>query len=435
MSSENTKRFDINNLSFNAIRTSFSSKPKLMFKRKHYSLYNNYSANNIQDNNTLAEGNEVKVCNCKSNNNEQSDQINVPISYHKHCLSSEINQYWGNQPIDKDEIKEPPDDNSSPLHLLQTESTNITLYIQQLNKNFKEKISLIEIENKKLIANIENTYKTLIDKLTQSYEAKMQFIISQCKSKCINYDQELLKTINEYKSLQSSSILITTHNELMTKLNEEWKQQLSNISEEYKDSFGVYIDLLKSKEEYKSLLIRLENYRLNKLDIRQIEAVLQNNHTNESFGKDYNLQIEKNKLSQLEREILYHKSLFEMKVLAEDSLINIELNTNIKYDKIKKAIEGKFNSWIDKNTEENKDITVLKPNDLLVSAMSHESYSYFPMKLSKRNNTGPILNNRYDDRNIDEEYQHSLNNDIFKSNDKISIDFEVYYILFIYYRG
>lgn len=421
---ENTKKFNIDHLSFKAIKTSISSIPKIIFKRKHYSFYNSPSEKNTRDNDSLCEdnnhlNNELVTYDNNNQNNKAKPHTKFPSSDIEHNNIKKI--------LDKDAIntnKESNDNISQQISSLQKELNDKTLYIRQMNKNFKDKILLIENENRKLINSIENTYKELIQKLTQSYETKILLIISQCDSKCIDYEKELLKAINEMRSIQSSSILISIHNELLTQLNEKWKEKLNTIRKENTDSFGKVISLLKSKEEYKLLLIRLENYQLNKVDISKIESLLQLNQTNQEYGKDYNYQTEKNNLVQLEREVLYHKSVFDIKVLTENTLKNIELNTNNKYDNLRRAIEDKFNTWIDRSNEENKNIKELNPEDFSFSTMSYESE--FQIKLSKNNNTGRILNNnRYENKNIDEYYQQSFNNDTLKSNDKISLDFEV----------
>ena len=83
--------------------------------------------------------------------------------------------------------------------------------IKKIKRNFKDKLSIVEIENKKNIEKIEEKYKELVNKISENCENKIEEIKVQYNQNISKINQQYLEILNEIRTMRTNTISLSNY--------------------------------------------------------------------------------------------------------------------------------------------------------------------------------------------------------------------------------
>ena len=198
----------------------------------------------------------------------------------------------------------------------------------------------IKKENLNAINNIKKIYEQKINDVTRLYEEKIS-----------DLNKLLQDSLNEFKNLSCNYISLIQHNNIIQSLKQNYNEVLNETKNNYENLISELTDIMKYKNNYQDLLERLQFYKINQVDIEQIESKLFNDLKDSSKDKNY-LISDYFLLSQLEHEIVYHKKLFEIKQAYTEKFSEVKNNRNFELDNLIKNVNNLFDYLYNNTTFE-----------------------------------------------------------------------------------
>ena len=316
--------FNFDKLNFKKIKKELDVIPKIIRNHNKIGLRSCISASNIYNHKNIcfANNSAKEINDRRHRNNNNNLELQNTTSLTK-CKTIQIS-------------------NDDDLNTLQNNNFNI---IERTSFNNSNPNTIINNEDICFQLNLEN--KRHLDKMKSIYEKKYSELNSFYENKFFNLNKLLQKSISEFNSLYKNYIPIYEHNRIINELKKTNNDLLEKTKQNYEKLINDLTDIMKHKLKYKDLIHRLQLYTKYEIDIDEIEKKIvqkfnekineMNNKGNDYF-KDYYL------ISQLDRDINYHKKIFEMNQLYNEKLTQIKLGQNNKLDNLIKYVNNLFDN-------------------------------------------------------------------------------------------
>ena len=298
---------------------------------------------------------------------------------------------------------------------LEQELINKKEEIQNLKKNYKAKVSLIESDNQKNIFQIEEKYKDLIRTLNSTFESKTLEIKSQYNSNIEKINQQYLKLLNEVRNLRANSISLQSHYEKINEIKNYWEKKFNQLKDDYENKFQSISNKLEKNIPLDELFQEVKN----KIDISNLNQMINiiklKNKINYS---NYILELANN----------FNDNCQKLNKENIDKINNLKYYTNQKFNQLLNNDYKKFNTLNSNNTNNNdsKKINNLSNNNTnIINTGNNNNIFNSYYKKSEIVNYGSISKNdismnksKLDDNNL------SISKSISNIQEKFSSDLE-----------
>ncbi len=338
--------FNFDKLNFKKIKKELDVIPKIIRNHNKIGLRSCISASNIYNHKNICfANNSAKEINDKRHrNNNNNLELQNTTSLTK-CKTIQVS-------------------NDDDLNTLQNNNFNI---IERTSFNNSNPNTIINNEDICFQLNLEN--KRHLDKMKSIYEKKYSELNSFYENKFLNLNKLLQKSISEFNSLYKNYIPIYEHNRIINELKKTNNDLLEKTKQNYEKLINDLTDIMKHKLKYKDLIHRMQLYIKYEIDIDEIEKKIvqkfnekiNEKKTEKDYFKDFYL------ISQLDKDINYHKKIFEMEQLYNEKLTQIKLGQNNKLDNLIKYVNNLFDNNLNifndkmncnfKNKKENDNIS------------------------------------------------------------------------------
>ena len=274
--------------------------------------------------------------------------------------------------------------------------------IKKIKRNFKDKLSIVEIENKKNIEKIEEKYKELVIKISENCEKKIEEIKVQYNQNISKINQQYLEILNEIRTMRTNTISLSNYYDKINELNTIWEKKLKKLQEDYEIKF------------------------------KQISSKINENFSIEKV-EGYNQ--EKDMLSMLSKikakhKISYYSYILELQKKYNEFYRKLSIDKNEKLENFKASIIKKFNSLLGISANNDNNLINLNTNSIKNDNINtnpnlytndhrkkSELVNYDTSKLNKLTNS--IRRTPYEG----ETYTNNIGT-VSKAQDRFSSDFE-----------
>lgn len=274
--------------------------------------------------------------------------------------------------------------------------------IKKIKRNFKDKLSIVEIENKKNIEKIEEKYKELVNKISENCEKKIEEIKVQYNQNISKINQQYLEILNEIRTMRTNTISLSNYYDKINELNTIWEKKLKKLQEDYEIKF------------------------------KQISSKINENFSIEKV-EGYNQ--EKDMLSMLSKikakhKISYYSYILELQKKYNEFYRKLSIDKNEKLENFKASIIKKFNSLLGISANNDNNLINLNTNSIKNDNINtnpnlytndhrkkSELVNYDTSKLNKLTNS--IRKTPYEG----ETYTNNIGT-VSKAQDRFSSDFE-----------
>lgn len=274
--------------------------------------------------------------------------------------------------------------------------------IKKIKRNFKDKLSIVEIENKKNIEKIEEKYKELVNKISENCEKKIEEIKVQYNQNISKINQQYLEILNEIRTMRTNTISLSNYYDKINELNTIWEKKLKKLQEDYEIKF------------------------------KQISSKINENFSIEKV-EGYNQ--EKDMLSMLSKikakhKISYYSYILELQKKYNEFYRKLSIDKNEKLENFKASIIKKFNSLLGISANNDNNLINLNTNSIKNDNINtnpnlytndhrkkSELVNYDTSKLNKLTNS--IRRTPYEG----ETYTNNIGT-VSKAQDRFSSDFE-----------
>ena len=208
--------------------------------------------------------------------------------------------------------------------------------IKKIKRNFKDKLSIVEIENKKNIEKIEEKYKELVNKISENCENKIEEIKVQYNQNISKINQQYLEILNEIRTMRTNTISLSNYYDKINELNTIWEKKLKKLQEDYEIKF------------------------------KQISSKINENFSIEKV-EGYNQ--EKDMLSMLSKikakhKISYYSYILELQKKYNEFYRKLSIDKNEKLENFKASIIKKFNSLLGISANNDNNLINLNTNSI-----------------------------------------------------------------------
>ena len=298
---------------------------------------------------------------------------------------------------------------------LEQELINKKEEIQNLKKNYKAKVSLIESDNQKNILQIEEKYKDLIRTLNNTFETKTLEIKSQYNSNIEKINQQYLNLLNEVRNLRANSISLQSHYEKINEIKNYWEKKFKQLKDDYENKFKSISNKIEKNLPLDDLFQDIKN----KIDISNLNQMINiiklKNKINYS---NYILELANN----------FNENCQKINKQNIDKINNLKLYTNQKFNQLLNNDYKKLNTLnsINTNNNDSKRINNLSNNNTnIINTGNNNNIFNSYYKKSELVNYGSISKNdisinksKLDDNNL------SISKSISNIQEKFSSDLE-----------
>ena len=298
---------------------------------------------------------------------------------------------------------------------LEQELINKKEEIQNLKKNYKAKVSLIESDNQKNILQIEEKYKDLIRTLNNTFETKTLEIKSQYNSNIEKINQQYLNLLNEVRNLRANSISLQNHYEKINEIKYYWEKKFKQLKDDYENKFKSISNKIEKNLPLDDLFQDIKN----KIDISNLNQMINiiklKNKINYS---NYILELANN----------FNENCQKINKQNIDKINNLKLYTNQKFNQLLNNDYKKLNTLnsINTNNNDSKRINNLSNNNTnIINTGNNNNIFNSYYKKSELVNYGSISKNdisinksKLDDNNL------SISKSISNIQEKFSSDLE-----------
>ena len=310
------KKFNIEKLNFNSIKSELSTIPKIVKKKSHIGVRSSTSLNHSNHNDSYS--------------NDPKALTLTPSTRHKQSPSS---------------------DNIIPLkQMIKSNSTKNfdQEYVSNISKNYKIKISMIENEKKKAIELMQKENEEYVNKIKEQYENRIKELTNYYENKISGYEKVMLNQLNELKNINVNYITIAEHKNIISNNNIQWKEKLESYKKEYDDYIAKLTNILSYKEKYKSLLTRMYLYKAKEYNISKIEKELREENKLRVKQKPAAIPYMEDitKLSELCEEVNLSTALFELKLLYKEKMDQIEEINDKEISNMITSVNKTFNNML-----------------------------------------------------------------------------------------
>lgn len=221
-----------------------------------------------------------------------------------------------------------------------------------LNKNFKEKINLMENENKIAYENLENSYKLQIFTINSNNKNLLQELTEENIKSQRKYEEllkNILKELNYYKQTCVSSIY---HQEKMSELNFKWKEHYEKMKISYDKKIKDLVQHVHNPE----FNLVIEKLKFFILHFEKFENIIKINfRENSEFDLNYDLKevyayLDKLKINILQTDVEFKANLIDIKTSLENTFGVFKNNKKNKFDELKEIVKKKFSEIENLNT-------------------------------------------------------------------------------------
>jgi hypothetical protein len=218
--------------------------------------------------------------------------------------------------------------------------------IKTLHSNIKEKLKLIEAENKIALEAIESGYKNLVENINNANENKINEMIYQSNLVKSQYEEIIQKLKIEYSYSKINKIDIAEHARIVQESQEMWKDNYEQLKKLFIEKLKDLINFF-NKFEYKQVLEKINLYSKICGDVEkfgfnsELENYFKNNQ--EFFiNEEYNIWVNKIRirLVDIEKEYIENISAIEANYLC--NYRSSENNKNKKLDDLQIILEERF---------------------------------------------------------------------------------------------
>ena len=358
-----------NNINLKDPQSANTSDLNLLKQLNLKSFTNKFNNNNPPKNNTLSQSEITEINNYnKFTQNQKEIEINSKINKinlnEKENLPNKYTNFYYNQTsplknmqkdniynlngnlqnnfsLKKNNLNSPNDNEHLIINNLENELKEKNNEIKILKKNFKEKIFLVETENKKTISNLEDQFNNIVENINKNSSENFSGLeISNVQMKN-EYDDIITKLQLNINNLKNNSVVISKHNNIIEELK-------INSVNKIEDTKNIYLDKLKElinyfdKPDYRKLIENLNFYMKfkEKLDFSPEDSELLKNL---NFSEqEYEIWMDKIKLNLITAECDYINGVIELENNYLDLYEKIKSTQDNKYEIMEKEISDKF---------------------------------------------------------------------------------------------
>lgn len=300
-------------------------------------------------------------------------------------------------------------ENFDNLKTLQKELQDKKEEIKTLKSNFKDKVALMEQENKKNIESIEAKYSELIQQINKNCEHKISEIKEQYNKNISKINQQYLDILNEILNLRANTISLSTHYAKINEINGNYEKKIKEMKDEFDNKLRQIS--LKLNDNFS-----LENYNVEQIknpdDLEMIKFISKIKLQQKIGYYTYILDLQKK----------YEEMQKELKGENIDKLENLKQYTIKKFDSLIGITEQSSNTNTNHGSNKNENFfltnNLTNNNNTIEARKKSEIVNYDTTKLNiPIGNKNPVSarRNNYD---ID-----SNNNMVSKNQDKFSSGF------------
>ena len=318
MSKENkiqiNSNFDFDKLNFKKIKKELDIIPKIIRNHNKIGLRPCISASNITNHKNICfTNNSTKEINDKRHRNNNLE-LKKTMSLTKSKTIKILND---------EDINILNNNNNTNINNYNNYNTNEDIFIK------------LNLENKREQEKMKLLYEKKYSELNIFYE-----------NKYLNLNNILQKSISDYNDLYKNYIPLYEHNKIINDIKKTCNDLLEKTKQNYEKLINELTDIMKHKLKYKDLIHRMQLYIKYEIDIDEIEKKIvqkfnekiNEKKTEKDYFKDFYL------IAQLDKDINYHKKIFEMEQLYNEKLTQIKLGQNNKLDNLIKYINNLFDN-------------------------------------------------------------------------------------------
>lgn len=275
--------------------------------------------------------------------------------------------------------------------------------IRMLQKNYKEKMTLVELENKKLLDSIVEKNNIYILQLNEESQKKVKEIEMQYERTTALIQREYISLINEMRLMRSTHISIKEHKEKMSKLDSQWDKKYKESQMEYDSKYKKLYQTVNASLDINhsicnkslnntSVIINKSNEEMiiNAIDKIKLEheigfnsfvidSLAKYNQANNSFNRDKD-----DSYNALKSIVI--KKFNDIMFIANNDKDFVDKQIKLNYNK-SKVIENKRNEIVNYESCESKqphlsvfqnDDSVIgfkKNNDIINSILTNNNYN------------------------------------------------------------
>ena len=397
--------FDFDKLNFKKIKKELDVIPKIIRNHNKIGLRPCISASNINNHKNICFTNNSTKENDKRNRN-----CNLELQKTTSITKSKTIQIL----------------NDEDINTLNNNTNNYNNYniIEKAPLNYNNTNTILSNEDIFIQLNLEN--KRQLDKIKLLYDKKYSELNLFYENKFANLNNLLQKNISEYNDLYKNYIPLYEHNRIINDIQKTSNDLLEKTKQNYEKLINELTDIMKHKLKYKDLIHRMQLYIKYEIDIDEIEKkIVQkfnekiNEINNQGNGNDYFKDFYL--ISQLDRDINYHKKIFEMEQVYNEKLAEIKLGQNNKLDNLIKYVNNLFdndlhffNDKLNYNFKNKKENLKLSENNIKkLLNKENENISLFD-KSNNNNNSFPKENDKL--LNISDLYENRLKPQVIEVN-------------------
>lgn len=362
------KEFDISNLNFKSLQNGRNEKEKSMTIAGNYMMNKVSSATLPNDNNAASQAklkrskfnkfkshsqshlhtNDLNQTNALEHNNEahipDKDTLinysNIEVSEDNINLNMDLS-FTHNQSQAQMKRIYTNCDEISDVHTLKIIIQNLenelrerTDEIKVLRKNFKDKIVLMEQENKKTYDQIEIKHRMEINSIYQSNKEMLVELEQVNETSRRKYEEYVNKVVREYNALKNTTIPLATHNITVNELNFKWKENFEKIKLMFHEKLKEVVSNFETPE-YMYLLERIQFFNLHQ---EKFDKIL-----NRDFDTDeYTTFLDKIKLNIIELDTHFIKEMTGIQINYENIFNSCTKVKKDKLEELKEIVNKKF---------------------------------------------------------------------------------------------
>jgi hypothetical protein len=217
--------------------------------------------------------------------------------------------------------------------------------IKTLKKNFREKILLLEQENKLNQDMIENQYKIELSGLLKNHQSIIKNLNEENDLLIEKFENIIIKLANEKNQNKKNSIEKSFHEEKIKELNKIYEEKHEKLKENYDERVKQMIRLFENPL-YIHCLEKIRYYNINKEKLIQVADVKLINPENKSeleynVGDIYSL-LDSIKFEQLKKCALYFEQFNEINYKCETILKKNLLQNKSNLTDLKEEVSKRF---------------------------------------------------------------------------------------------
>jgi hypothetical protein len=258
--------------------------------------------------------------------------------------------------------------------------------IKILNKNFKEKINLIENENKMALENLENSYKLQIFTTNANHKNLLQDLTEENLKSQKKYEELLKKVLKEFNYYKQTCVSSNYHQEKVGEVNFKWKEHYEKMKISYEKKIKDLI-LHVNNPEFNLVIEKLKFFITH---VEKFEKILKINFLeNSEFDLNYDLKevyayLDKLKIKILQTDVEFKTNLIDIKTSIENKFGLYKNKNRDKLEELKEIVKKKFSEIENMNTFVEFDVPLISSKKEKTNLNNNKEEMKFSSSLLKK---------------------------------------------------